>query len=149
MDKLVDCKRCGGNACYEQNINESTTTWLCMGCGFTTSTLMDVKGLTTANTLESSPELYKDLMFVDDSNKAWFPATVTLPEKGMVFIDGSSKNDWKWAAVNAIPLTEDEKKSGRFPKDQDFKMDVQNSKKYDQKEFMDALELIGFYEIGE
>ena len=38
MEKLVECKRCSGNACYEQPLNESITTWICMGCGFTTST---------------------------------------------------------------------------------------------------------------
>lgn len=146
MDKLTECKRCGGNACYEQNINEELSTWLCMGCGFTTSTMMDKDGPTTQSTLETSPELYKDLMFVDDTNKTWFPATITLPEKGMVFIDGSSKQDWKWSAVKAIPLTEEEKQSGKFPKGQEFKMNVRDSKKFEQKDFMDALEVIGFYE---
>lgn len=146
-DQLVECKRCNGNACYEQYIDEKTTTWLCMGCGFTSSTVMDKEGPATKNTLEISPELYKDLMFVDDSNYAWFPATITLPEKGMVFLDGSTTTNWQWAAVKAIPLTEEEKTSGRFPKDQSFKMNVRESFKFDQKSFMDALEVIGFYEI--
>lgn len=145
-DQLVECKRCGGNACYEQHVSDELSTWLCMGCGFTTSTMMDKDGPTTSNTLETSPELYKDLMFVDDTNKAWFPATITLPEKGMVFIDGVSKQDWKWAAVKAIPLTNEEKESGRFPEGQDYKMNVRESLKFDQKDFMDALEVIGFYE---
>lgn len=146
MDKLTDCKRCGGNACYEQSINEQVTTWLCMGCGFTTTTMLDKDGPTVANTLETSPELYKDLMYVDEDSRAWFPATITLPAKGMVFIDGNTKTNWKWAAVKAIPLTEEEKNSGRFPKDQEFKMNVKESVKFDQKDFMDALEVIGFYE---
>lgn len=146
MDKLTQCKRCGGNACYEQNINEELSTWLCMGCGFTTSTMMDKESQTTANTLESSPELYKDLMHIDEDNRVWFPATITLPEKGMVFIDGSSKQDWKWSAVKAITLTEEEKQSGKFPAGQDFKMNVKEAQKFDQKDFMDALEVIGFYE---
>ena len=145
-DKLVECKRCKGNACYEQHIDENTTTWMCMGCGFTTSTMMDKEGDTTKNVLETSPELYKDLMYVDTDNRAWFPSTITIPSKGMVFIDGSSIKDWKWAAVKAIDLTEEEKKSGKFPKDQEFKMNVKESKKFEQKDFMDALEVIGFYE---
>lgn len=148
MDKLVECNRCKGNACYEQNISEELSTWMCMGCGFTTSTMMDKDGTTTKNTLETSPELYKDLMFIDEQNRAWFPATITLPEKGMVFIDGSTKENWKWAAVKAIPLTEEELKSGRFPEGQTFKMNVRESNKFDQKNFMDALEVIGFYDIN-
>lgn len=145
-DQLTECKRCKGNACYEQHIDETTTTWLCMGCGFTTSTAMDKDGQATKNTLETSPELYKELMYVDEDNKAWFPATITLPEKGMVFIDGSNINNWKWAAVKAIPLTEEEKQSGRFPQGQEFKMNVRESQKFEQKDFMDALEIIQFYE---
>ena len=43
-DQLVECKRCKGNACYEQNIEENLQTWLCMGCGFTTSTVMNKGG---------------------------------------------------------------------------------------------------------
>ena len=41
-----------------------------------------------AQAVETSPELYKDLMFEDKNNRVWLPATITLPEKGMVFLDG-------------------------------------------------------------
>lgn len=146
MDKLVECKRCSGNACYEQKINEDLTTWLCMGCGFTTSTLMVEGSEPVANIIETSPELYKDLLTKDKDGLLWAPATITLPGKGMVFIDGSSTKEWNWSAVKAIPLTEEEKQSGKFPKDQEVKMDVKNAQKFDKKEFMDALEVIGFYE---
>jgi len=147
MDKLTECKRCKGNACYEQQVNEDTTTWLCLGCGFTTSTLMDKDGSLTANTLETSPELYKDLMFIDDLNRAWFPATVTLPAKGMVFIDGTSKSDWRWAAVRAIEISEEDRKIKQFPSNQTHRMDMQNVKHFNKKDFMDGLEVIDFYAV--
>ena len=144
MDKLVDCKRCGGNACYEQNIDEQTTTWMCMGCGFTTSTLMTKDGEVVKNAIETSPELYKDIMFEDSDKRVWLPATITLPAKGMVFVDGTDKKDWKWAAVNAIPLQEGDKK---VTEDQTHKMDMKNVKHFKQKDFMDALETIGFFAV--
>jgi len=144
MDKLVDCKRCGGNACYEQNVDENTTTWMCMGCGFTTSTLMSKDGEVVKNAVETSPELYKDIMFEDSDKKVWLPATITLPAKGMVFVDGTDKKDWKWAAVNAIPLQEGDKK---VSEDQTHKMDMKNVKHFKQKDFMDALETIGFFAV--
>ena len=96
--------------------------------------------------LETSPELYKDLMHTDKLKRVWFPATITLPEKGMVFIDGTSTKDWKWSAVKSIPLTEEELKSGKFPEGQTFKMNVKEAQKFSQKDFMDALEVIGFYD---
>jgi len=144
MDKLVDCKRCGGNACYEQNIDESITTWMCMGCGFTTSTLMSKDGEVVKNAVETSPELYKDIMFEDSDKRVWLPATITLPAKGMVFVDGVNKKDWKWAAVNAVPLQEGDKKVSEV---QTHKMDMKNVKHFNQKDFMDALETIGFFAV--
>lgn len=148
MEQLVECKKCGGNACYEQVIDKSIRTWLCMGCGFTTSTLMEENSKVVADLLEVSPELYKDLLYKDSSNLIWTPSTLTLPGKGMVFIDGTSKTNWAWTAVKTIPLTEEEKNSGRFPKKQDVKMDMQNGMKFKQNEFMDACEAIGFFEIN-
>jgi len=147
-DKLTECKRCGGNACYEQNINEETTTWLCMGCGFTTSTVMVKDGQAHTNLLETSPELYKDLLFEDSDNRIWAPATITLPNKGMVFLDGSSQKTWQWAAVKSIEITEEDRKTKKFPKDQTTKMDMKNMQHFGQKEFMDALEVIGFYNVN-
>jgi hypothetical protein len=149
MDKLVTCKRCGGDACYEQQIDEKITTWLCMGCGFTTSTLMEGKSKVVRDALETSPELYKDLMYTDQDNRTWLPATITLPGKGMVFIDGTTKTSWQWSAVKALPLTEVEIESGRFPKEQTHRMDMKNAKLFGQKDFMDALEQIGFYDLDE
>lgn len=139
----------GSNACYEQNFEQDgkeITTWLCFGSGFTTSTLMTEGSKPVKDLTETSPELYKDLMHVDKDGKVWFPATITLPEKGMVFVDGKSTKDWKWSAVKAIKLTEEEIKSGKFPKGQEWKMDMANAKLYGQRDFMDALETIGFYD---
>lgn len=144
MDNLVICKRCGSNACYEQKISEEVTTHLCMGCGFTTSTMMTENSEPVKTALESSPELYKDLMHKDADGLIWFPSTMALPNKGMVFVDGTTKDDWKWAAVKAIPLQEGDKK---VSDDQTHKMDMQNVKHFEERDFMDALETIGFFEI--
>lgn len=150
MEKLVDCKRCGGNACYEQvltpdEIKDTITTWLCMGCGFTTSTLMTKGSKVVKDAIETAPELYKDLLFEDTSGNIWLPSTLTLPGKGMVFIDGVDKQNWKWAAAKAIEIVEEEK--NKYPEGQTHKMDMQNIKHFNQKEFMDALEMIGFFQV--
>lgn len=144
MEKLITCKRCGSNACYEQQVDENVKTWLCMGCGFTTSTLM-VEGSDPIKTiLETSPELYKDLMHTDDEGHIWVPSTITLPNRGMVFLDGTSAKDWQWAAVKAIPLQEGDKK---LNESQTHKMDMKNVQHFQEKDFMDALEAIGFFEL--
>jgi len=152
-DQLTTCKRCGSNACYEQHIDESTTTWLCMGCGFTTSTLMTEGSPTVNKAKDTMPELYKDLLFVDDQKLCWLPAVITLPDQGMVYLDGTSKEDWKWAAVRSIPLTKEDKKeeiNGRpkYPKGVNTKADMKNIQHFEQTDFMDALDVIGFYGLG-
>ena len=146
MDSLVDCNRCGGNACYKQKVNEQVTTWLCWGCGFTTSTLMTDKSELVTQAVETSPELYKDLVFADKDGHTWLPSTLTLPEKGMVFVDGTAKDNWKWAAVKAIPLQEGDTKA----KDtQTHKMDMKNVKHFEQRDFMTAAEHIGMFKVGD
>lgn len=144
-DKLVICNRCGGNACYQQHIGEDIITWLDWGCGFTTSTLM-VEGSDIVNrALETSPELYKDLQFKDKTGKIWLPATITLPEKGMIFADGTNISNWKWAAVKAIPLQKEDKK---ISEEQTHKMDMKNIKHFEQRDFMSAAEAIGMFEVN-
>ena len=144
MEQLTTCKRCGSDACYEQHVNEETTTWLCMGCGFTTSTLMTEGSAPINNILETSPELYKDLMHTDAQGHIWVPSTITLPKRGMVFLDGTSTDNWKWAAVKAVPLEESDKK---MSKEQTHKMDMKNVQHFKERDFMDALESIGFFEL--
>lgn len=144
-EKMSICPHCGGNACYEQQINEEVTTSFCFGCGYSTSTLMNEGGELVNKTLEASPELYKDLMFVDENKKVWFPSTVTLPNKGMVFLDGTAKNSWRWAAVNSIPIPEEEKE--KFPKGQTTKMDMKNISYFEKEDFMEALDAIKFFDV--
>ena len=146
MDKLIECNRCGGNACYEQQVAKDLTTWLCWGCGFTTSTLMTENSEIIKQAVETSPELYKDLMFEDKAKLTWLPSTLTLPEKGMVFIDGTDKDNWKWAAVKAISLQKGDKK---VTEDQTHKMDMKNVKHFEQRDFMTAAEHIGMFEVAD
>jgi hypothetical protein len=145
-DKMITCLHCGGNACVEQQVAEDLKTYFCFGCGFTTSTLMTEGSKLVSDSLENSPELYKDLMFVDDSKQVWFPSTITVPEKGMVFLDGTSKDNWRWAAVSAVDISEEEK--SKFPKEQTHKMDMKAIKFFDKKDFIDGLDAIGFFDIA-
>lgn len=138
----------GSNACYEQSFEQEgkeVKTWLCFGSGYTTSTLMTEGSKTLADLLQTAPELHKDLLYKAEDGKIWLPATITIPEKGMVFVDGTDKKDWKWSAVKALKIEESEKE--KYPNDQTHKMDMQNVKSFERKDFMDALEYIDFYKV--
>lgn len=145
MDKLTDCSRCGSNACYQQEIDQTVKTWMCFTCGFSTSTLMIEGSDLEKNTGESLPELYKDLRFVDKDSKVWYPATITVPEKGIVFVDGTEVNNWRWGTAKAVPILEEEK--SKFPEGQTHKMDMKSLSYFNQLNFMDALDDIGFFAV--
>jgi hypothetical protein len=75
------------------------------------------------------PELYKALRFKDTDGKYWYPNSVMLEDKSMVFAEGSSTENWKWSAVQS----------------KEDKADMSTRKEYEQNEFMDALEYIGYF----
>ena len=150
MDNLTTCPLCKGNACYEQAIHsmenpEPLRTYLCFGCGFSSTTLMTEDSVYVKETREVSPELYNDLSEKDENGLVWFPATISIAAKGMVFADGTSKNNWSWKAAKAVRILEEDK--DKYPKGQEYKMDMKNAKLFGKKDFMDALDYIEFYQL--
>jgi hypothetical protein len=139
IEKLIECPRCGSNACSEMS-DDKITIWLCMGCGFTTNTFMTPENAVKAE--EVIPNLYVDLKFIDDKGLTWYPNSVTLENKSMVFADGTSKDDWKWAAVKSVEIAE--KDRDKF-KGEEYRADMTTIKHFEEKDFMDALEYIGYF----
>ena len=151
-DKLVTCKCCKGDACYESEFTTQEgpiNTWLCMTCGFTSNTTMTEDSEALKQTEEMTAELIKDLKQVHDGF-AFFPTAITMPDSGMIFPEPmKGKKDWGWTVVKAIEIpTEDQEKfpdprnPGTFYKK---KMDMKNMKRYDKLCFMDAAEELGMF----
>lgn len=146
MDNLTICKRCGSDACYTQEVTPEITNYFCYGCGFQTNTLMKEGEEFFEQQKELLPELYKDLIHKDEEGQMWMPNMINIPDKGMVFANGTNPSNWKWAAVKAIPVTEEEKH--KYPikgkKDQyyEFRMDMSTMMPFEEKDFMDALSYI-------
>ena len=126
-EKLINCPRCKGNACHEAS-NDVFTVWSCFGCGFTSNITLLENKLEVAESV--MPQLYKDLRFKDDEGYHWYPSTVILEDKSMVFADGKTSDDWKWAGVQS----------------KDGKADMSTVKYFEEKDFMEALDYIGFFE---
>jgi hypothetical protein len=129
-ESLITCLKCGGDACSEIT-NEVVTIWICMGCGFTSNnTITDTNVTEMEATL---PELYKDLRFKDKDGKYWYPNSVILDDKSMVFAEGTNVQDWMWSAVQA----------------KDGKTDMSTKKEFQIHEFMDALEYIDYFKYAQ
>ena len=147
VDKLTICKRCGSDACYTTEINQDINNYFCYGCGFQSNSLMKEGEQIMEEQMELLPELYKDLKYEDEDGQTWFPSTVNLPTQGMVFANGSTTENWKWAAVKAIEVTEEEKEKypipGKKEKYYEHRMDMETMKLFEERDFMDALSYIG------
>ncbi len=144
-DKLTTCPHCGGDACYVQEVTVDISIKQCFGCGYSSNSLMNEGNEFYELQIESLPELHKDLMWMDpETRDTWIPQTINIPDKGMVFANGNTKDNWRWTAALAIPTTE---KDEKVVKNQTHKMDMKNVKYFNQKDFMDALETIGFFAI--
>jgi hypothetical protein len=149
MDNLVTCERCGSDACYVQEVNENVKNHFCYGCGFQTNSLMKKGELFFEEQIELLPNLHKELMGEDENGNIWMPTTINLPEKGMVFANGSNSSNWKWAAVKAVPVKEEEKEKYPIPNRKgefyDWRMDMTTIKEFEEKDFMEALDFIGVF----
>jgi hypothetical protein len=142
MDKLTICDRCGSDACYIQEVTPEITNHFCYGCGFQSNTLMTEGSEFMNQQAETLPELYKDLLFKDETGKIWMPSGVADAEKGMIFAYGTTASDWRWAAVKAIKRTKEDKKKNPNLKTE-YKMDMANQVYFTEKDFMEALDYIG------
>ena len=112
FDELKECTRCGSDACYYQEINKDISIEMCYGCGFQHNSIMKQGTDFFKEQMELLPDLYKVLIDEEEeSGKIWIPSTVNIEDKGMVFAQGKSRDNWKWGAVKVIKIpSEDSEK---------------------------------------
>lgn len=140
-DEIIDCPKSGGNLCYKIEVTKDITNYFSLSCGFWTNSLMKPESDFYKDQMLLLPELYKALSWLDESTGlVWLPNNTNVPDLGMVFADGSSADEWAWAAVKAIPLGKDDKK---LTPDQTHKMDMKNIKHFKERDYIDALSYIG------
>jgi hypothetical protein len=125
-ESLIICPKCGGDACHSAS-NEKLTVWSCFGCGFTSNTTLTKDKLTEVEGV--MPQLYIDLKFKDEKGYYWYPMTVILDNKSMVFAEGSNTTDWKWSAV----------------KSKDGKADMSTKQEFEINDFIEGLDYIEYF----
>lgn len=152
-DNLTICPRCGSDACYEQELGADYKVHQCYGCGFTTNSQMTSESKFLEEQLEILPELYKDLVFIDEKGYHWMPSAVNNPKKGMVYADGQNPQNWSWSAVKAMSIPKEEKHNYPIPGKEgeyyEHKMDTSTLKQFSERDFMDALDYIGAFNSEE
>jgi hypothetical protein len=145
-DQLTSCPKCNAeDACYTTPINEFHNAYACFGCGFTTSDLMREGEFDFEQYEEEMPELYKDLKHTDKQGRVWYPQAINIEDKGTVFANGGSKEDWQWAGIKTIELTEEEKELHKF-KGKTHKSDSASLQEF-ETDFFEACDYIGLFDI--
>jgi hypothetical protein len=142
-DGFIECPICESKLCYQQVYDADSFSKTCFSCGMSTNSVMKEGGEADKKALDTTADLYKDLRTVDKDGLVWYPATITLPERGMVFLDGTSKEDIGWAAVKMELIPKNER--SKFPPGQSHKLDMNTYVKFDKDQFTEAANSIGFF----
>ena len=147
-DEIIQCPKSGGDLCYKLEVTKDINQFFSLSCGFCTNTIMNPYSDFYMEQIQSLPELYKDLQGTDlDTGLIWLPSTINEVEKGMIFANGSDKDNWGWGAVLAVDVKEEEKEKYPIPgkKGEYYKkrMDMSTIKNFHEREFIDALSYIG------
>ena len=140
-ETLTECTKCGSDACYVQEVSAEIKIEMCFGCGFMTNTLLRRETQFFIEQMEVLPEINKALMVEEeDTGKIWMPSFIHVEDKGMVFANGTSIDNWKWGAVKSVKTTKEEKLKMKGEK---YKADYSTLKEFTEREFIDALGYIG------
>ena len=140
-DSLKECTRCSSDACYTQEVTKDINIEMCYGCGFQSNSVIKKGNDFFNQQFENLPELYKELMDEEEeTGKIWMPTIINLKDKGMVFADGSGRDNWRWAAVKAVEIPKEEQEKYKGEK---HKADMSTIKHFIEREFIEALSYIG------
>ena len=148
LDKIITCPKSGGDLCYVIEVTPEIKNYSSLSCGYWTNSLMTEGSDFHKEQIEVLPELYKDLAWKDpETELIWLPQTINEPKQGMVFANGASADNWKWAAVKAVPVKEEEKEKYPIPKQPgkfyEYRMDMETLQHFEERDFMEALSYIG------
>ena len=137
---IVACFCCLEGACIETK-TEYVTLWSCQTCGYQTNSRMKINTDNVLKHHSTLPNLMHDLK-KEANDLVWYPSVVNMEKKGMVFPDGKNIEEWKWTAVLAEKVPEEEKNNF---KGAEYRMNMTTAKQFEPLCFMDALEYIDFY----
>jgi hypothetical protein len=130
----------------ENVIEEYLENYLCVRCGYTTTSDMVVGSDAVEAANKTSPKLVKDLSLADNvRNLVWFPSVINISPKGICYPDGVP-NEWRWVVAPYVPLTEEERASYLSSNDSDrfkYRLAVEKSVKFDKHDFQNALAFLG------
>jgi hypothetical protein len=150
-EEIIQCPKSKGDLCYKTQVTPDISNYMSLSCGFWTNSLMKEGEEFYETQMETLPELYKDLSWVDEkTGLTWIPNTINQPGLGMVFANGTDTKDWGWAAVKSIQIPEEERQNHPVPgkpgEFMEYKMDMPNMRMFHERDYLEALDFIGIFQ---
>ena len=141
MERVIDCPVCFDvDKCFE-DIQETFTSYLCFNCGFMSDSRYEIGSLTLIENLKSSPKLVQDLQIEDKQrNIVWFPAVINMGEKGLIFPEGTTPQDYVWKYAQVVEVSEEEREKYD---NYDRRLDIENAESFGQNGFLEACKTMG------
>jgi len=131
----------------EYTIEEYIEHYLCVRCGYTTTSDMVVGSPAAELARVNSPKLVQDLKVMDNvRNIVWFPSVINIPTKGCIYPD-TDPEGWHWVCAPAVPLTKEEIESylstnAEVQKYQ-YRLATEKSQTFDKNDFQNAVAFLG------
>ena len=141
MERVIDCPVCyDTDKCFE-DVQETFKSYLCFNCGFMSDSRYEIDSLTLIENLKSSPQLVQDLQIKDKQrNIVWFPAVINMGEKGLIFPEGTTPQDYVWKYAQVVEVSEEERdKYDNY----DRRLDIENAESFGQNGFLEACKAMG------
>ena len=137
----------GTEKCFVE-IHDGIESYLCMDSGYTSNTKYTADSEMIKQVEKGAPKIVNDLKFIDEErNIIWYPSVLQIPGEGMIFPDGTGKDDWGWSVAKEILLTDDEQKKYPVPnKENEYyksRLDMENIRTFTKDKFEMACEALG------
>tara|TARA_R110001592_G_C13117032_1_gene745479 strand:+ start:926 stop:1414 length:489 start_codon:yes stop_codon:yes gene_type:complete len=143
----ITCPVDGLGNCFQERLPEGDT-YMSFDCGYASNEHYKIGSEAVENVLSKAPQLIQELAFDDNARGiVWIPSVVQIPNKGIVFPDGTSKDQWGYRFAAEIEIPEEEQKDWPIEgKDGEFykaRLDMDNSTPYESWQFSDAIANLG------
>ena len=141
MERVIDCPVCNDvDKCFE-DVQENFTSYLCFNCGFMSDSRYESDSIALIENLKNSPKLVQDLQHKDlQRDIVWFPAVINMGEKGLIFPEGTSEEDYVWKYAQVVDIPEEERHNYN---NYDRRLDVENAESFGQEGFLEACKTMG------
>ena len=148
-EKNIPCPNCGSLRCFQSYTEpETDESFMCVQCGYMSHSKY-VKGSDILNQqLNNSADLVGKLKLEDkERNIVWLPSVLNMGDRGIIYPEGTSADDWVWKYAKVKKLEESERKNYPVPNKTDEYyesiLEVKEAKVYDRLDFFGACKDMG------